>query len=72
MADQGPGIPPELAEKIFEPFYRVSNALTDGVAGTGIGLTIARELARLHGGDLELTPSPRGARFVLRLRTPPA
>ena len=38
--------------------------------GTGIGLSIARRLARLHGGDLRLLPSGPGARFELRIRTP--
>jgi signal transduction histidine kinase len=54
VADRGPGIPRAQRERIFEPFARVSNALTDGVSGTGLGLTIARELARRHGGDLVL------------------
>jgi len=39
----------------------------DGVAGTGIGLTIARNLARQHGGDLQLVPGDGGARFELTL-----
>ncbi|MBI5091076.1 MAG: HAMP domain-containing histidine kinase [Candidatus Hydrogenedentes bacterium] len=68
VSDQGPGIAGNLRERIFEPFYRVSNKLTDGVAGAGIGLTIARHLARLHGGNLTLEPSPRGARFKVTLR----
>ena len=44
-----------------------SEALTEGVAGTGIGLALARDLARLHGGDLVLVPSAVGARFELVL-----
>lgn len=71
VADDGPGIPKREAKRIFEPFYRVSNRLTDGVAGTGIGLSIARDLARLHGGDLALSSSPKGACFVLTLRVAP-
>ena len=70
VADDGPGIPLKERERIFEAFYRVSDKLTDGVAGTGIGLAIARELARLHGGDLTLEPSARGACFRLRIHTP--
>lgn len=67
VADRGPGIPPEHRAKIFDPFYRVSDRLSEGVSGTGIGLTIARDLARLHGGDLVLADSDIGARFLLIL-----
>ncbi len=72
VSDRGPGIPREARERVFQPFVRLSDRLTDGVAGTGIGLTIARELARQHGGDLSAAPSERGARFVVTLRTPAA
>ncbi|MFC1671685.1 sensor histidine kinase [Planctomycetota bacterium] len=68
--DRGPGVPREHREKIFEPFHRVSDKLTEGAAGTGIGLAIARDLARLHGGDLVLVPSETGAEFKLTLNTP--
>ncbi|MBN1868330.1 HAMP domain-containing histidine kinase [Candidatus Sumerlaeota bacterium] len=71
VADSGPGIPPRERERVFRPFHRISNKITDGVSGTGIGLTISRDLARLHGGDLTLAPSDRGAAFELRLATPP-
>jgi signal transduction histidine kinase len=70
IADDGSGIPQEQRERIFRPFERLSNRLTDGVSGTGIGLSIARQLARLHGGDLILLPvNGGGAVFELRLRT---
>ena len=68
IGDQGPGISPAERERIFLPFHRLSNRLTDGVAGTGIGLTIARDLARMHGGELELIPAARGATFRLSIR----
>ena len=71
VADQGPGIPPAEHEKIFKPFYRIHSALNEGVSGAGIGLSIARELARLHGGDLTLASSDVGACFEVRLNTPP-
>lgn len=64
VADNGPGIPEGERGRIFSPFYRIDNALTQGVAGTGIGLAIARDLARRHGGDLILQESPAGAVFV--------
>lgn len=70
VADRGPGIPPAQRERIFLPFHRVSSKLTDGVAGTGIGLSIARDLARLHGGDLVVLPTDEGAAFELRIATP--
>ena len=65
VQDQGPGIPRTHEQSIFQPFERVRNDLTEGVAGTGIGLAIARDLARLHGGDLELISEERGAHFCL-------
>lgn len=65
--DNGLGIPPTEAKAIFEPFHRIRNDLTEGVAGTGIGLSIARDLAQLHGGDLKLDPSKTGAHFTLTL-----
>jgi len=70
VADHGPGLPSRERRRIFEPFYRVSNSLTEGVGGTGIGLAISRELARLHGGDLRLEPTERGARFLVTLHCP--
>ena len=70
VTDNGPGIPANKREKIFAPFYRISNKLTDGVAGTGIGLSIARDLARLHEGDLVLLSTDSGASFELDILTP--
>ncbi len=67
IGDRGPGIPAGLEEAVFEPFVRLSDRLTEGVAGTGIGLAIARELARLHGGDLRLVTTEPGACFELEL-----
>ncbi|WDE97617.1 HAMP domain-containing sensor histidine kinase [Lentisphaera profundi] len=67
MQDNGPGIAKKHKEKIFQSFYRISNQLSDGVTGTGIGLAIARDFARAHRGDLELVPSESGACFKLTL-----
>ncbi len=69
--DGGPGVPKAHQKRVFEPFHRVSEGLADA-AGTGIGLGIARELARLHGGDLRIEASETGARFVLTLKTEPS
>jgi len=69
VCDAGRGIPHSLRQKIFEPFERGSNSLTEGVSGTGIGLSIARDLCRLHGGDLKLIDSETGACFEATLLT---
>ncbi|MEZ5594688.1 MAG: HAMP domain-containing sensor histidine kinase [Gammaproteobacteria bacterium] len=71
LQDDGPGIPARERQRIFEPFYRLGSALTEGVSGAGLGLTISRELARLHGGDLALEPTPVGACFLLRISALP-
>lgn len=69
VCDNGPGIPASLRERVFMPFFRESNAISHA-AGTGIGLTIARRLARAHGGDLTLENSETGCCFRLTLRSP--
>jgi signal transduction histidine kinase len=71
VTDRGPGIPAALREKVFRPFYRASDRI-EGPAGTGIGLSIARKLARMHGGDVVLLPCENGARFQVILDTPRA
>ena len=71
VADRGPGIPVGVRGKIFRPFYRVSDRI-EGATGTGIGLSIARRLARMHGGDVVLLPSESGTRFQVTLDTPRA
>ena len=70
VADKGPGIPRRLRSAIFDPFCRASDKLTEGTSGTGIGLAIARDLARLHGGDVTLDPTDEGASFRIVLHTP--
>ena len=72
VADKGPGIAPGDRARVFEPFVRLSHRLTDGTTGAGIGLTIARALARRHGGDVRLESEGEGACFKVTLRTPPA
>jgi signal transduction histidine kinase len=66
VEDDGPGIPPELGEHVFERFVRSGR---DGAAGSGLGLSIVRAVAQSHGGSVTLEPSTsgRGARFVVRL-----
>ncbi|MGC4017577.1 MAG: HAMP domain-containing sensor histidine kinase [Luteolibacter sp.] len=74
VCDEGPGIPPEAAERIFRPFERIHSHVNEGATGTGLGLAIARDLATRLGGTLILLPaSPgTGCRFELRLPAPSA
>ena len=66
--DRGPGVPPECAERIFERFYRVDDSLTRREGGSGLGLPIARALARGMGGDVTYSPRPGGGSvFTLAL-----
>jgi signal transduction histidine kinase len=67
VRDYGPGIPASEHRKIFEAFYRINNGLTEGVSGTGIGLTIARQQAQRLGGELVLIEVSPGACFELCL-----
>jgi len=67
VADHGPGVAPELGERIFEPFVRAS-AAHGAPGGTGLGLAIARGLASLQGGALTYAPRAGGGSvFTLRL-----
>jgi signal transduction histidine kinase len=61
VVDNGPGVPAELGSSLFEPF------VTGKPSGVGIGLALSRKIARAHGGDLALEPTPAGASFVLTL-----
>jgi signal transduction histidine kinase len=66
--DSGPGIPEQAMPYIFERFYRADKSRARAEGGTGLGLTIARQLARLHGGDLTASNHPSGgAVFTLTL-----
>jgi two-component system osmolarity sensor histidine kinase EnvZ len=66
--DDGPGIPPERREDVFRPFVRLDESRNVDTGGSGLGLTIARDIARSHGGDVSLGTSPlSGLRVVVRL-----
>ena len=69
VRDYGPGIPRTEQNKIFKPFYRSHSEITEGVSGTGIGLTISQQLAGLHGGQLLYKAVSPGACFVIQLNT---
>ena len=68
VRDRGIGIPEKDREKIFREFYRVDDSLSSGVQGTGLGLTIARRIARDHGGDVTCARRDGGGTdFFVRL-----
>lgn len=68
VEDDGPGIPPEERERIFDPFYRLDRSRDRMTGGFGLGLAIAQKAALLHGGRISVTKSVLGgARFVLNL-----
>jgi two-component system, OmpR family, osmolarity sensor histidine kinase EnvZ len=67
--DDGPGIPPAQREAVFRPFYRLDASRNPVTGGVGLGLTIARDVARGHGGELTLEESPQGGLRV-RLHLP--
>jgi two-component system, OmpR family, osmolarity sensor histidine kinase EnvZ len=58
--DDGPGIPANAREDVFRPFFRLDEARTLDGSGTGLGLAIARDIARIHGGDIQLAGSHLG------------
>jgi signal transduction histidine kinase len=68
VGDDGPGIPVDRRDVVFERFARLDDARSRTTGGTGLGLAIAREVARHHGGDVTIDAEHAdGARFVLRL-----
>lgn len=60
VTDDGPGIPDDELNRVFEPFYRVERSRSRETGGTGLGLSIARDIARSHGGELVLRNRPGG------------
>ncbi|HEY4414570.1 MAG TPA: HAMP domain-containing sensor histidine kinase, partial [Verrucomicrobiae bacterium] len=72
VLDCGSGIPRGSEAKIFEKFYRAHDSLASGIQGSGLGLTIARQIARAHGGEVAYEPRPGGGScFILRLPLTP-
>jgi len=68
ILDEGPGIPAEHLDRVFEPYYRVEGSRSRDTGGTGLGLAIAKNIAELHGGSIELKNLPQGGlAAVLRL-----
>lgn len=69
VIDDGPGIPAEHRERIFERFARVQDARTVDDGGTGLGLAITRDIVESHGGTIVYEPDHDGACFVIRIPT---
>jgi signal transduction histidine kinase len=72
VTDRGPGVPRGSEQRIFEQFYRAHDTLQSGIPGAGLGLTLARQIARANGGDVIYEPHPEGgSRFTIQLHCRP-
>lgn len=69
IADKGPGIPAEMREQVFAPFFRLEGSRSRETGGNGLGLSVARSIIRRHGGDITLHDRPEGG-LLLRVRLP--
>src|SRR6185503_20019354 len=67
VIDEGPGIPPDERDRIFEPFFQGSRPGAGAVRGTGIGLSVVKEYVTAHGGSIEVLRSGRGAHLRMKL-----
>jgi signal transduction histidine kinase len=67
IKDEGPGLSSEDAERVFEPFYRLEGSRNRETGGIGLGLSVARSIARAHGGDVSLQTGPTGLSATVRL-----
>jgi signal transduction histidine kinase len=67
VANDGPPVPEEYRERIFEPFARIDGARATRAGGAGLGLAIARRIARAHDGDVVVEPGSDGASFLVTL-----
>ena len=65
--DDGPGVAPEDAGRIFDPFYQGRNQAPGARRGSGLGLSIVREIVQAHGGSCRLLPAERGAHFRIEI-----
>jgi two-component system osmolarity sensor histidine kinase EnvZ len=66
--DNGPGIPEEMREDVFRPFFRLDQSRNTETGGTGLGLSIAQDIVHGHGGEISLETSPLdGLRVVIRI-----
>ena len=70
VRDDGPGIPEQDLERVFEPFFRLEQSRNRDSGGTGLGLAIARNIARWHGGDIHLRNATSGRGLIAELVLP--
>lgn len=70
VSDQGPGIPDDFLEKVFEPYYRLERSRNRKLGGTGLGLSIARNMILLNNGELFLQNKPGGTGLIVRIVLP--
>ena len=70
VRDDGPGIPEQDLERVFEPFFRLEQSRNRDSGGAGLGLAIARNIARWHGGDIHLRNAPGGKGLIAELVLP--
>lgn len=67
VEDRGPGIPDDMAEKVFAPFVRIETSRSRQTGGTGLGLSIVRAVARQHGGDISFSNTETGMQAIISL-----
>jgi len=68
VRDDGPGIPPDARDRLFERFYRVDKARSREQGGTGLGLAIVKHVVQAHGGEVRVESAPgEGAAFYFTL-----
>jgi signal transduction histidine kinase len=72
VRDRGPGIPEDQLERVFEPFFRLEGSRSRASGGAGLGLSIARNIARWHGGEVTLRNAPGGTGLIAELLLPRA
>jgi signal transduction histidine kinase len=72
ITDRGPGIPAQERHRIFDPFFRGQRAIDQQVHGTGLGLSLVREIVEAHGGTIAISDAPAdGTQFIIRLPAAP-
>ena len=64
VADTGSGIPKELRERVFEPFFRVDKSRSRKLGGVGLGLALVHEIVRVHDGSIAIRPNPSGGTII--------